>query len=60
MSRLDEMLSLRKHWAEFYRHLPLEPQTPNEDEGRFADLRGNFTKGLPHDPTTSLVDQAAF
>lgn len=56
MARLDQMYELRKNAAAFYRGLGLEQQTPNGDESDFADLRGNFSKGLPHDANTGLVD----
>jgi len=31
-------------------------QSSNSDENRFSNYIGNFTKGLPHDPTTGEVD----
>ncbi len=58
MARLHHMYELRKDAAAFYRSLGLEQQTPNGDETEFADLRGNFSKGLPHDANTGLVDVA--
>jgi membrane-associated phospholipid phosphatase len=32
----------------------------NGDDGRYADARGSFTKGLAHDPATGLGNQAAY
>ncbi len=60
MSRLSKMYELRESAAAFYRELGLEHQHPNGDEGDFPDLRGTFTKSLPHDPVTGLADVAAF
>ncbi len=58
--RLHEMYKLRSHAAEHYRKLGEEKQTPNGDGKEFKDLRGTFSKSLPHDPTTGLVDRPAF
>jgi membrane-associated phospholipid phosphatase len=38
----------------------LAVQECNGDESRFADLRGQYSKGLPHDPVTGEVDSGAY
>ena len=58
--RLHEMFRKRETAAKAYRDIGAEPQKPNGDETEFPDLRGTFTKSLPHDSTTGLVDPAAF
>ncbi len=60
MSRLKKMYELRESAAAFYRDLAIESQHPNGDEKKYSDLRGTFTKGLPHDPVTGLADPVAF
>jgi hypothetical protein len=39
---------------------PLHPHECNGDETLYADKRNSFSKGLPHDPSTGLVDPAAY
>ena len=58
--RLGKMYGLREDAAKFFQNLGEETQTPNGDEKDFADLRGTFTKSLPHDPATGLADRTAF
>lgn len=36
------------------------PQAVNADEATYADKRGSYSKGLPHNATTGLVDTTAF
>lgn len=49
----------RKKCAQFWLDYPLAVQQPNSDEATYPDLRGNFSKGLPHD-ASGLVDPSAF
>lgn len=48
----------RKECAEFWQNYPLATQQPNGDEA-YADRRGNFSKGLPHNDR-GLVDPPAY
>lgn len=48
----------RKECAEFWQHYPLAVQQPNGDEA-YADRRGNYSKGLPHNER-GLVDPVAY
>ena len=45
-----------QHWED----QPPAAQTSNGDEERYADHRGSFSKGLPHDNTLGEVDTTAF
>ena len=47
------------HSMEFWQQYPLAPQQSNGDEEKYADRRGNFSKGLPHDEC-GRVEQSAY
>ncbi|MBX3349799.1 MAG: vanadium-dependent haloperoxidase [Nitrospira sp.] len=51
-----------KHRRSVANHVVANVRPPQPDNGDFAqvDKRGSFSKGLKHDPTTGLVDPAAF
>lgn len=48
----------RNECAAFWQHYPLAIQQPNGDEA-YADRRGNYSKGLPHNER-GLVDPVAY
>lgn len=49
----------RKECAEFWQNYPPATQQPNGDESTYADRRGNYSKGLPHNDR-GLVDPVAY
>lgn len=48
MTRQNEALSIRNEAATFQSGVTYGTQTTNGDEGLFADFRGSYSKGLPH------------
>ena len=49
----------RRECAEFWQRYPAATQMLNGDESIYADRRGNYSKGLPHNDR-GLVDPAAY
>ena len=49
----------RLECAEFWQNYPAATQIRNGDESDYADRRGNYSKGLPHNDR-GLVDPAAY
>lgn len=49
MTRQNEALTLRNDAASFQSTVSYGDQDTNGDEGLYADYRGSYSKGLPHD-----------
>ncbi len=58
--RVLKALELRRHLAYRDSLAPIPNQADNGDEGRYADKRGTYSKGLRHDPASGLVMLPSF
>ncbi len=59
MTRQADALALRIDAANTQAEMTYGQQETNGDEGRFADYRGSYSKGLPHD-SFGIVDPTAY
>jgi hypothetical protein len=56
---MADRTNYRRECAEFWQRYPAATQMRNDDEDDYADRRGNYAKGLPHDER-GLVDANAY
>lgn len=60
VTRRREAYFIRERSAKQRALEPYPVQSCNGDEARYGDYRGQYSKGLPHDPATGEVDAGAY